>query len=117
MTLAQIAILVLCAMGLTLFVWGRWRHDVVALVVLCITVGLGLVQAESLCRFRLSGSHHRGSSAGHSSRRFDDRPARCRGAASGRKGPQPHPQQQQDLIGITREPKHGGNSRFGLAPL
>jgi len=42
-TLAQIEILVLLAMALTLFVWGRWRHDVVALVVLCIAVGLDLV--------------------------------------------------------------------------
>jgi hypothetical protein len=80
MTLAQIAILVLLAMAPTLFVWGCWRHDIVALVVLYIAVSLGLVQAESLCRFRPSGSHHRGSSAGHSSHRFDDWPARCRGA-------------------------------------
>lgn len=46
MTLPQIEILALLAVALVLFAWGRWRHDVVALVVLFVAVGLGLVRAE-----------------------------------------------------------------------
>lgn len=46
MTLPQIEILTLLAVALVLFAWGRWRHDVVALVVLFIAVGLGLVKAD-----------------------------------------------------------------------
>ncbi|HLT77164.1 MAG TPA: SLC13 family permease [Ferrovibrio sp.] len=46
MTLPQIEILSLLAVALVLFGWGRWRHDVVALAVLFVAVGLGLVKAE-----------------------------------------------------------------------
>src|SRR5690606_39410654 len=46
MTLPQIEILSLLAGALVLFGWGRWRHDVVALAVLFVAVGLGLVKAE-----------------------------------------------------------------------
>lgn len=45
MSLPQIEILVLLAGALALFAWGRWRHDVVALVVLFVAIGLGLVPA------------------------------------------------------------------------
>lgn len=47
MTLPQIEILALLAVTLALFVWGRWRHDVVALAVLFIAVAVGLVKPES----------------------------------------------------------------------
>lgn len=43
MTLPQIEILVLLAGALALFAWGRWRHDLVALLVLLAGVGLGLI--------------------------------------------------------------------------
>src|SRR3546814_1322963 len=46
MTLPQIEILLLLATALVLFAWGRWRHDVVALVVLFAAVGMGLVKAD-----------------------------------------------------------------------
>jgi di/tricarboxylate transporter len=47
MTLPQIEILLLLAAALVMFAWGRWRHDVVALVVLFVAVGLGLVDADA----------------------------------------------------------------------
>lgn len=46
MTLPQIEILTLLVVALAMFAWGRWRHDVVALVVLFVAVGLGLVPAH-----------------------------------------------------------------------
>jgi di/tricarboxylate transporter len=47
MTTAQIHIL--CVLGgmIALFLWGRWRHDVVALAALLVCVVLGLVDAGS----------------------------------------------------------------------
>mgnify|MGYP001192962292 CR=1 FL=1 len=46
MTQSQIEILILLVVALAMFAWGRWRHDVVALVVLFVAVGLGLVPAS-----------------------------------------------------------------------
>lgn len=46
MTLPQIQILGLLVVALTLFAWGRWRHDVVALAVLFAAVVLGLVKPD-----------------------------------------------------------------------
>ena len=46
MTFEQIAILSLLAVALGLFAWGRWRHDLVALLVLLIAVLLGLVPMD-----------------------------------------------------------------------
>ncbi|HEX6959891.1 MAG TPA: SLC13 family permease [Ferrovibrio sp.] len=43
MTPPQIETLVLLAGTLALFIWGRWRHDIVALLVLFVAVALGLV--------------------------------------------------------------------------
>ncbi|TBH20973.1 SLC13 family permease [Thermus thermamylovorans] len=42
----QALILLLLAAALALFLWGRWRHDLVALAVLLAAVLLGLVPAE-----------------------------------------------------------------------
>jgi hypothetical protein len=39
-------------MALTLFVWGRWRHDVVALAVLFIAVGLGWMRLHASDRLQ-----------------------------------------------------------------
>ncbi|MCW8861633.1 MAG: SLC13 family permease [Rhodospirillales bacterium] len=46
MTAAQLALFSLLGVTLFLFVWGRWRYDVVALVSLMTAVLLGLVPAE-----------------------------------------------------------------------
>lgn len=46
MTFEQIAILSLLAVALGLFAWGRWRHDLIALLVLLIAVLLGLVPMD-----------------------------------------------------------------------
>lgn len=46
MTLPQIEILGLLVAALALFAWGRWRHDIVALTVLFVAVGLGLVKPD-----------------------------------------------------------------------
>jgi len=42
-TLAQAQILAVLAVTIALFVWGRWRHDVIALGALLVCVFLGLV--------------------------------------------------------------------------
>lgn len=47
LTLDQTLILALLVGGLALFVWGRYRHDVVALALLLTAVALGLVPAEA----------------------------------------------------------------------
>jgi di/tricarboxylate transporter len=44
MTGSQIAILVILAATVLLFLWGRWRHDVVAMAALLACVVAGLVQ-------------------------------------------------------------------------
>jgi len=46
MTLPQIEILAVLAATVVLFLWGRWRHDLVALAALIACVLLGLVPAE-----------------------------------------------------------------------
>jgi len=46
MTLPQILIMAVLVMTLALFLWGRLRHDVVALSALMVCVVLGLVPAE-----------------------------------------------------------------------
>ena len=45
MALQQIEILAILAVAMGLFVWGKWRADVVALLTLAATVVLGLVPA------------------------------------------------------------------------
>jgi di/tricarboxylate transporter len=46
-TLAQLQILGVLAVTIGLFVWGRWRHDVVALAALVASVFLGLVPSAA----------------------------------------------------------------------
>ena len=46
MTFDQIAIFAILAAALVLFVWERWRFDIVALAALAAVVALGLVPAE-----------------------------------------------------------------------
>jgi di/tricarboxylate transporter len=46
-TLEQLQILGVLAVTIGLFVWGRWRHDVVALAALVASVFLGLVPSNS----------------------------------------------------------------------
>lgn len=42
MNVDQIAILAILALTAGLFIWGRWRHDIVALsaLIACVTFGL-----------------------------------------------------------------------------
>jgi di/tricarboxylate transporter len=47
MTFEQAYVFVVLAATLGLFVWGRWRHDVVALMALMAVVAAGVVPAES----------------------------------------------------------------------
>ena len=48
----RIHIFVLIALAMVLFVWGRWRHDLVALTTLMIAVALGLVnQSDAFSSF------------------------------------------------------------------
>ena len=47
MTLAQLQILGVLAVTIGLFVWGRWRHDVVALAALIASVLMGLVPSAA----------------------------------------------------------------------
>ena len=47
MTFDQIAILSLIVAALVLFLWDRWRYDVVAFVILLAAVILGLVPARA----------------------------------------------------------------------
>ena len=44
---AQILISVILCGALVLFLWGRWRHDVVAFLALIIAVVLGLVDVDA----------------------------------------------------------------------
>ena len=46
MTTPQIEILAVLVATVTLFLWGRWRHDLVALTALIACVVLGLVPAD-----------------------------------------------------------------------
>ncbi len=46
MSFEQTAMLILLAVALALFAWGRWRHDLVALLVLLAAIFLGLVPME-----------------------------------------------------------------------
>ncbi|WGL18342.1 SLC13 family permease [Microbulbifer bruguierae] len=46
MTLDQIAILLILAVTIVLFVWGSWRHDMVALASLLACVFAGLIEPE-----------------------------------------------------------------------
>ena len=46
MSVSQIEILMVLAATVVLFLWGRWRHDLVALAALMSCVLLGLVSAE-----------------------------------------------------------------------
>ena len=47
MTEEQLKILSILGVTITVFVWGRWRHDVVALAALLTCVFAGIVSAES----------------------------------------------------------------------
>lgn len=47
MTFAQIALIVVLAATLALFLWGRWRHDIVAALALVSTLLLGIVKPEN----------------------------------------------------------------------
>jgi len=53
-TLEQLEILCVLSATIALFIWGRWRHDVVALAALLASVLLGLVPAD----FAFSGFGH-----------------------------------------------------------
>ncbi len=46
MTIPQISLIALLAVTLALFIWGRWRHDVVAVLALVASLILGLVTPE-----------------------------------------------------------------------
>jgi len=46
MTFEQLSLIALLAATLALFVWGRWRHDVVAALALLTAIALGLVEPE-----------------------------------------------------------------------
>ena len=47
MTLPQVALIAVLVGTLGLFIWGRWRHDVVAAVALLASLLLGLVKPEN----------------------------------------------------------------------
>jgi di/tricarboxylate transporter len=47
MTAAQITLLAILAATILLFIWGRWRHDVVAMAALLAAVVAGLVETEA----------------------------------------------------------------------
>ncbi|TRW48777.1 SLC13 family permease [Aliidiomarina halalkaliphila] len=47
MTLPEIKILSVLLITLVMFIWGRWRHDVIALGALIACVALGLVTADT----------------------------------------------------------------------
>jgi di/tricarboxylate transporter len=46
MTIAQMSLIAVLAATLALFIWGRWRHDVVAVLALVATLLLGLVEPK-----------------------------------------------------------------------
>lgn len=63
-----ILFIVLVAM-LVLFVWNRWRYDIVALVALLVVAVAGLVPpSQVVCWFWAPCSHYCGSSPGAQSR-------------------------------------------------
>jgi di/tricarboxylate transporter len=47
MTFEQIAVSLIVAAAAGLFIWGRWRHDMVALAALLAGVGAGVVEADA----------------------------------------------------------------------
>lgn len=47
MSLAQISLILVLVATLALFIWGRWRHDVVAALALVAALLLGLVKPEN----------------------------------------------------------------------
>ena len=47
MTLAQTSLLAILAATIILFIWGRWRHDVVAVAALLAAVAAGLVAPDA----------------------------------------------------------------------
>ncbi|MBU8546003.1 MULTISPECIES: SLC13 family permease [Roseomonadaceae] len=47
MTTAQITLLAILAATIILFIWGRWRHDVVAIAALLAAVAAGIVAPET----------------------------------------------------------------------
>ncbi|AWF82835.1 SLC13 family permease [Microbulbifer sp. A4B17] len=47
MTLDQILILLILSVTIVLFIWGRWRHDMVALAALLVCVFVGLIPPEN----------------------------------------------------------------------
>lgn len=47
MTVAQIMIVLVLVAAMAMFLWGRWRHDVVAMGALLLCVLLGLVPADA----------------------------------------------------------------------
>jgi len=52
MTISQISLIAVLTITLALFIWGRWRHDVVAVLALVATLLLGLVSpAEAFTGF------------------------------------------------------------------
>mgnify|MGYP000468422980 CR=1 FL=1 len=46
MTVDQLTILIILAVTMVLFIWGRWRHDMVALAALLACVFTGLIKPE-----------------------------------------------------------------------
>jgi len=46
MTFAQLSLIAVLVCTLGLFIWGRWRHDVVAVLALTATVLLGLIEPK-----------------------------------------------------------------------
>jgi hypothetical protein len=50
MTLDQALVLAILAGALALFLWGRWRHDMVAVAALLAAVVAGLVPAADAFR-------------------------------------------------------------------
>jgi len=59
MTGDQIVFVAVLVSAMAMFLWGRWRHDMVAMGALLVCVILGLVPAgEAFCRIRPSGGDH-----------------------------------------------------------
>ncbi|MBC7204159.1 MAG: SLC13 family permease, partial [Pusillimonas sp.] len=52
MTLDQTMILAILAVTVGMFLWGKWRHDMVAAGALLVCVAVGLIQpVEAFLRF------------------------------------------------------------------
>ncbi|MCO1334623.1 SLC13 family permease [Microbulbifer sp. OS29] len=47
MTVDQLLILIILSVTITLFIWGRWRHDMVALAALLVCVFVGLIPPQN----------------------------------------------------------------------